>query len=593
MNKFFASLMVLLFSFLFSNAANIKYKLSFPEPHTHYVEVEMRISKAKGKTLQIQMPTWAPGSYLIREFSKNVDAVTAFDLQGKELLVQKSTKNTWNIFRNGAQDLIIKYKVYARELSVRTSYIDADHAYLNGTSIFMYIPNRMQETHEVQIVPHPSWKRVSVELPALTPFSFEAPHYDALVDAPFEIGNHQEFKFVAAGIPHRYAVFGVDSIPEKKLAEDIQKIADACLQIFKHMPCSSYLFIVHHFPGGGGGLEHANSTTLQAGLNTYTNELAYKSFMGLVAHEYFHLWNVKRLRPHALGPFDYTQENYTRSLWISEGFTSYYDEILPVRAGIVEPERYLTNLARDINNVLNVPGDAVQSLSESSLDAWIKFYRRNENSQNTTVSYYGKGNLIALMLDLTLLKQSLGATRLDDFMRFMYNKYYLKLNRGFTDAEFKLELEKFSGLNFTKFYADFIDGTQVLPIEKYLAYVGLEVENINDPKIYTGIATRQTANGAIITQIARFTAGYESGLNVDDEIIKVNGKPLEQDFNREVATNKVGSKLQIEVLRMGKNRTFTLEVRNGTLPRYQTKQLPNPSEEQIYLLRKWLLATNE
>ena len=460
-------------------APKLSYTLSTPNPQTHYFEVEMRLQDFKDKFIDVKMPVWAPGSYLVREFPKNVESFTA-RAGSENIRSEKIDKNTWRIYAGKNRDLKVNYKVYAFELTVRTSFVDEMHAYLNGSSVFMYLAKYKDLPSEITVVPYANWNQISCSLPTVggDKWKLRADNYDILADSPMEIGTHKILNFEANGVPHEVAMFGESNYNETKIVTDMKRIAEECAKVFGENPVKGkYVFIIHNTLSGGGGLEHLNSTTLQVSRWGYQPESNYNNFLALVAHEYFHLWNVKRLRPQPLGPFNYDEENYTTLLWVSEGCTSYYDDILVCRAGFIKPERYLEIMGSAITNVENTPGVRVQTLAESSFDAWIKSYRPNENSKNAEISYYSKGALIGMLLDLEIMSQTKGAKTFDDVFRDMYQKYYKKLNRGFTEAEFKTELEQTAGIKLDSFFRDYIHGTVKPDYAKYLAYAGVRLNN--------------------------------------------------------------------------------------------------------------------
>jgi predicted metalloprotease with PDZ domain len=351
----------------------------------------MQIDAYPADTVEVRLPVWTPGSYLIREFARNLDGLTA-EQEGRAVVAVKTEKNAWKIAKAADAPLTVRYRVYSKEYSVRTSYIDEEQAVLMGTTYLLFVPGLLAARHELQIKPAAGWKDIATALPMVGQNKWHryAAHYDDLVDAPIQIGNFSQFMFEAAGVKHIVAMPGQDKYPEKRLKRDMAKIVEASTAIFDHQPNEEYVFIVQHSAQGGGGLEHKSSTTLQTRNEVYEKESSYEGFMGLVAHEYFHLWNVKRLRPIALGPFDYDRENYTHNLWFSEGFTSYYDNLLLARTRLQSEEDYLAVLSNGFNATLGNRGDAVQSLAESSLESWIKFYLRNENSGNIADSTFKK-----------------------------------------------------------------------------------------------------------------------------------------------------------------------------------------------------------
>ncbi|MGB4773796.1 MAG: peptidase M61, partial [Daejeonella sp.] len=449
--------------------SDVSYKISFSEPQAHYIDVEM-IYKSNRAILDytpsiIKMPVWAPGSYLIREFAKNVEGLQATGEKGNPLKVEKTAKNTWAIFDQMGEKVTVKYRIYAFEASVRTSFVDASHAFLSPTGIFMYVDNDLKKSASVSIKPYQGWNKVSTGLEAVKgkEFTYFAPDFDILYDSPIEVGNQDIFEFNASGVKHEVAMYGGGNYDKERLKIDMAKLVVEETAVFGVNPNKRYVFIVHNYSTGGGGIEHLNSTVLGATRLAYDKEAGYDGFLGLVAHEYFHLWNVKRLRPIALGPFDYEKENYTTNLWIAEGFTAYYDNLMMRRAGFHTPEKYLDVLSASINTLTNTPGNYIQSASEASFDAWIKYYRPNENSKNSTISYYDKGAMIALVFDLEILNATKGKKGLDDVMKAMYDEYYTRLGRGYTDAEFKAMAEKTVGKSFDRIYTDYIYG--IKPID--------------------------------------------------------------------------------------------------------------------------------
>ena len=446
------SLSLILLFFMDINNVNasgnliISYTVTFPEAQAHYADVEMNISGLKQNRLNLKMPVWTPGSYLVREFSKNVESFSAM-AGGTGLQVHKISKNCWQVQTAGRPALTVKYRVYCFEISVRTSFIDASHAFLCNTGIFIYPDKRLDQPSTVHLVPYKGWSKVSTSLPMVNndAFTRHAANYDILFDSPIEIGNQDIFGFNAAGVKYEVAMVGGGNYDKDRLTKDITKIVGQETAVFSENPNKYYLFLVHNYLRGGGGLEHLSSTTLGASRESYSTEAGYKNFLSLVAHEHFHLWNVKRLRPFALGPFDYDKENYTTDLWIAEGFTAYYQNMILRHANLTTADYCLNALAGVINVVENQPGAKVQTLAEASFDAWIKAYRPNENSYNTGISYYDKGAVVAMLLDLEIINNSNGRHSLDDVMKYMYVNWYKLKKRGYTDAEFKQGLEKFAG----------------------------------------------------------------------------------------------------------------------------------------------------
>ncbi|GAB4018037.1 PDZ domain-containing protein [Spirosoma migulaei] len=585
-----------------ATSPSVTYVLSMPEPQTHYFEVEMQLKNIAAATnakkngyLDIKMPVWTPGSYLIREYAKNVDSFNAY-VGDKKVPSEKIRKNAWRVSTN-EDNLTIRYKVYANELTVRTSFVDIDHGYVTPAGVFMYHDALKNIPLRVVVQPYKTWKNVATALEPVSgqvgrdaSFTYEATDFDLLVDSPIEIGNHKTFSFTASDIPHTVSMFGDVEYNEKRLAEDYKRVCEAATTVVGEHPCKHYTFIVHHIPPGGGGLEHLNSTTLETTRNAYATEANYKRFLSLVAHEYFHLWNVKRIRPVALGPFDYENENYTHMLWLSEGCTSFYQEYILRRAGFHTPEAYLTLVASGITEIENQPGTRIQSAAESSWDAWIKGYRPNENSANTQISYYGKGSVLGTLLNLAILAGSNGQRNMDDLMRLLYNEYYKKQKRGFTDSEFRQAAEQVAGRKLDDFFNIGVNTAEPINYDAYFAPVGMQLVNLasRTQDGFLGAATTIANGKSTISSVRRGSAAYNDGLNVGDEIISVDKVRVGDDLLRVISGRRVGETLKVLVNRAGFVREIPVTLTTNPLVSYRLEPLPNQTAEQKALYNKWL-----
>lgn len=569
------------------NNADIKFRVSFSEPQAHYADVEMIIDNIKTKEIEVRMPVWAPGSYLIREFSKNVESFKAKSRKGETLGFEKNRKNSWKINTSGNKSIIISYRVYAFEISVRTSFIDINHAFLSPTGTFMFVKGRLGEPALVEINLYKEWKKVSTGLEQVAgkPFTYYAKDFDWLYDSPIEVGNQDIFEFEASGVKHEVAMVGGGNYDKQQLKADMAKIVEEETAIYKENPNKCYVFIVHNYQKGGGGLEHLNSTVLGARRMGYQDKANYTSFMSLVAHEYFHLWNVKRLRPVALGPFDYDNENYTNDLWVAEGFTAYYDNLIVQRTGLMTPAAYLQLLQNEISLVHNQEGAKVQSVADASFNAWIKYYRPDENSANTSISYYNKGALLAAILDLKIIYQSEGKYSLDDVMRKAYQDFYKKKNRGYTTDEFKAVLEFYLNENLDSFYQDYVYGTKAFDFKKYLDYAGLKLSekatNVAVPSI--GILVKESK----ITRVTRNGAGWQSGLNVNDEILAVDDERVENILEY-IKGRNVGETIAILISRDGLLYNIPVKIEANTDKNWQIDKLADPTPKQKMVFEKWM-----
>jgi len=566
-----------------AQAAPTRYTVSMPHPETHYFEVHVRVENVAVPQLRLVLPVWTPGSYLVREFARHVQDFSA-SAERNPLPWTRVNKNTWQIETGGAQVIEARYRVYANDLGVRTSDLDDEHGYFNGANLFAYPEGRLREPYQLTVLPYGDWQVATGLDPAPGEANtFVAPDYDVLVDSPVEMGRFESLEFAVRGVPHQIAIHGPAKIDRGRMVGDLRRIVEKQAEIFGDIPYKRYLFIVHAGLGGGGGLEHLNSTSLQTGKLSFRKEKDWEGFLSLVSHEFFHLWNVKRIRPQALGPFDYTQENYTRMLWFSEGVTDYYADLVLARAGLVSPKRYLKMLAKAIYIYRTTPGRLVQSASDSSFDTWIKQYRPDENSVNSRISYYDKGYMLGLLLDLEIRQRTAGARSLDDVMRSLNNNYARK-GIGFPENEFRPLLEQLSGGSFEKFFADYVDGVKEMPFEEYLAKAGLlldlkalpededDREKINSA--FLGLLTDERDGHLQATAVLSGSPAELAGVNAGDEVLALDGlRVTSEDFAERLRDFKPGEKVQITVFRSDRIRSFTATL---TPPQLELAITPEP-----------------
>src|SRR5437870_8068769 len=372
----------------------ITFTVSMTKPWTHLLDVELDLRQHDASSsVDLIMPVWTPGSYLIREFERHVQDFSA-EGNGRPLNWIKLNKNTWRVKTNGTQVWKAIYRVYANELSVRTNELNSDHAFWNNAALLMYPEGFIEAPSTLVVKPTIGWK-VATGLPPVSgrQNTFRAENFDILYDSPVEVSNFKEIDFQVRGVSHRIAIDGEGNYDPERMRQVVQKIVEAETALFDDIPYHDYTFILHLRSNTSGGLEHLNSTALGFRRDRFATEEGWRSFYSLVAHEFFHLWNVKRIRPDALGPFDYTKENYTRSLWIAEGITEYYGQLMPRRAGLISDTTYLNQVAKRMQDFQNTPGRLEMSAEDASFNSWIKEYRPDENSVNSQISYYDKGEL--------------------------------------------------------------------------------------------------------------------------------------------------------------------------------------------------------
>lgn len=596
MKKIFLLLSILCIGYK-SQAITVDYSLKMSKPQNHYFEVMMTLDELSGKNITIKMPVWSPGSYMIREFSKNINLVRAYDENANKLEINKTLKNTWVIKRNGAKQIRIKYEVYAFELSVRTSFLDATHGFINGSSIFMFVEGATESKGKVDIYPHEDFNTITTSLKKASDSiryegakTYQYKNYDELIDSPIEIGNQEVFEFDAAGCKHTVALYGVGNYEISKLQSDMKKIVETTSKIIGVNPNKKYTFIIHNVNDGQGGLEHANSTTLSVSRWGYTGK-EYNDFLSLVAHEYFHLWNVKRIRPIELGPFNYDQENYTSLLWVMEGFTSYYDELILRRAGYISEQEYLQKFNGTLNYLEASEGRKVQPVAHASFDAWIKGYRPNENSANTTMSYYSNGHILAALIDLKIIAKYNGERSLDDFMRILYRKFYLKENRGFTEKEFEETLSSFLKEDMSIFLNDHVYDTKVPDYKSIFENIGIKVELTLNKKNSFGTSFDKSSEYPKVKYVRVNSKAEDAGINVNDEIIGINGYRVYSDnIDESINAFKQNDKFTILVSRDGI--LFEINCENGIYEQPIYKLSTDFSSEKTNLISYWLRTVN-
>ncbi len=414
----------------------IRYRLRFPAPQTHYVEVDASIPADGESQVDLMMAVWTPGSYLVREFSRNVESLTAADEGGATLPIEKTRKNRWRVSAGRSRVIALHYRVYSRELSVRTNWIDDRFAQLNGAATFITRLNGRNREHEVRLELPPGWTKSLSGMTSPEPNVYRADDFDTLVDSPIVAGNLQVYEFSAGGKAHYLVDVGEDGVWDgARAVRDLAAVVQKTIALWTVVPYDRFFFFNIIGASSGGGLEHKNSTVIHTSRLSTRTPAAYHRWLAAASHEFMHPWNVKRLRPVELGPFDYENEVYTKSLWFSEGVSDYYADLQLRRAGLSTVDDYLQDLSVSIGGLQSNPGRLVMSLETASFDAWIKYYRQNENSPNDSVSYYVKGAVVGFLLDAKIRHLTGGVKTLDDFMRLMYQRF--SGDRGFTPQDWR------------------------------------------------------------------------------------------------------------------------------------------------------------
>ncbi len=567
------------------------------DPVHHRVEVESEFPP--GSPAEVFMPVWTPGSYLIREYSRHVEAVAASTLGGETLALSKTAKNRWRVAvppavlgDDAAQGFRLRYRLYCHELTVRTNFVDAEFALLQGAATFLAGVGDLARPHLVRIEIPAAWRQVRCSLPQQDG-GYVAASYDDLVDAPVYAGNAEAHEFAVAGCGHLVVCEGADRTWDGEGAvRDCARIVGALHALWGFLPYERYLLLNVLAPGGRGGLEHRDCSVLLADRFKVRTRRGYLDWLGLVAHEMFHAWNVKRLRPLALGPFDYEREVHTHSLWVAEGITSYYDDLLVHRAGLSTRKEYLTALSKHLADLHNAPGRAVQPLADASFDAWIKYYRQDENTPNSAVSYYVKGAVAAFLLDARIRVETAGAASLDTVMRLAYDRW--SAERGFDEGDFRAAAEEVAGADLDEFFRQTIDSAEELDLSAALAALGLRQRakpsrDEDSPRAFLGVKTKLDDGRLLVQEVRRDTPAWNAGIAPGDEIVAIAGyRVAPSQWEDRLQAFHAGETSTLTIAR--RERLAELPVTFGAAPEDRWRLEPDPAAdpEAKGRLEKWL-----
>lgn len=575
----------------------VRYTIRFPDPRTHYIEVEAAF--AVPGPVELFLPVWTPGSYMIREYSRHIEALAARDESGRDLRVAKTRKNRWRIEASASGSIAVSYRVYCREMSVRSNYVDQNFALLNGAPTFVTLAGALDTPHEVRLELPPSWAMSISGLEEIAANHFTAADYDELIDSPVYAGNPALYRFDIDGIPHVLVNEGEAGVWDgPRSAADLEKIARATISLWPGaIPYRKYVFL-NLLTETGGGLEHRNSFCVMASRWATRTRAQYLGWLNLVSHEYFHTWNVKRLRPAELGPFDYETENTTRALWVAEGITEYYGSLIVRRAGLASDAEYLgteKEPARDslsdlINALQTTPGRLAHSVAEASFDAWIKLYRPDENSKNTSISYYTKGAVLAWLLDARIRRLTADRKSLDDVMRLAFERYGAA--RGFGEGEFEGAASEVAETDLSDFFRHAVESTAELDYSEALDWFGLRFKDSEtERKPWLGIETKADGGRFLITRIVRGGPAETSGLSAEDEIVALNDfRVRAEKFDKQLEAWHPGDRLSVLAARRGRLERFEITV--GEQPRkWRLEIRPDATEEQKSRFSAWLYPT--
>jgi predicted metalloprotease with PDZ domain len=569
----------------------IEYIVSLHAPQTQTVEVCMRVRNIASPVLDVALPVWRTGRYAVINPAGTVNCVRAQTAAGKTLSISKLDKTTWRVQSGGCPDIEIRYSVYANSLADRTRHVDDTHAFLSGATVFFYVPDRRHDPLSVRIEAPEHWN-LSCGLDSVEgdPRTLLAPGYDVLIDSPIEVGIHDVLHFDVDGIPHDIVLWGAPPLDGRKLTEDFEAIVRNQSELFGGLPYSRYIFMIHVGMGLGGGTEHLNSTVIQAPPRTFEDPVIYKRLLGTASHEMFHVWNVKRLRPAALAVTDYSRENYTDLLWFCEGTTMYYEDLILARSGRIGADVYLRDLGELIQKVRRRPGSRVQSVEESSFDAWIKFNQPTSDDMNTTVSFYDSGAVVSFMLDLELRARTENRVSMDTLMVKMVSRFPFN-GPGFATEELIEVASQLAGSSFEEFFERYIRSTESLPLEERVSVLGLKLSN--DPagiKAYTGLINFNQNSQTTVRYVLTDGPAYSAGVLSGDEIVALNGRRYEAaEMTTHVETQlRPGDNIQLEILRRGRQRMIEFQAAAAPRGRWQLSRIESPSDAQKSAYSSWL-----
>lgn len=580
---------------VFGTTSQIRYHLHFERAPQHLLVVEMEIDTTE-QQLTLVMPSWTPGSYKIREFVAHQGNLLVQDNQGNNLTYEWKTKNILSITSNGSTTVKVRYTYYANERTVRTMHINRWRAFIMPVNCLMYVDGRMNEVHHVYLHHNTQeWKQVSTALSPVThesnPVIVGALNYDVLADSPIEIGNHQVQSFEVCGAKHEVALVAPLELDIDWLTQQCQIIVETEAQIFGGVPYDRYVFMVQFGMNVYGGLEHSRCSVNLVDIGQMTDKSKAGTLLALLCHEFFHTWNIKRIRPVEYGPFDYINECYSPMLWLAEGFTSYYDDLLSYRCGFMSRDEYVSALGSDhLAKLERVPGRKAMNTRDASFLAWVKLYAQSPDGNNRHPSYYLKGGIITLMIELYIIAQTNGTKRLDDVMRELWKMYLERPEQGVTEQEVYSAISTSTGIDCTALLSGMLHGTDDIDYNKFLAPFGLEwTSDITvSPKVFAGMNTKDDGGKVVITSLEDDAPAALCGLSIDDEILAVNGLRVTSTGGLVELLQRNGTLQPAQILASCDGKVFEVQLTPSAKQEYRLVVKSTITEEQRTLLNYWL-----
>lgn len=572
-------------------AESIRVELSFSRPEQHFVELSWSAELAAG-THTLVLPVWTPGSYKVRDFSRRVQGFKVTGADGQAIASQKTRKNHWQFELQEAGRVTVDYALYGFEFTVRTNHIDDRHAFLDGCNTYFYIEGQKDRGFDLVVNLPEGWE-AACALPkgpevGEGQVSYHAKDFEELADSPMFVGVCERLRFEAGGQGHEIIAYNQGYRDAPQWIEDFQKIIGTEIELFGDLPLDrDYIFIVFLFDARGGGLEHKHSTVIQFNKNQLRKAKDYTRFLSLIAHEYFHLWNGKRIRPPAFEPFDFDREIYTRSLWVVEGITAYYDELILRKAGLITDKTYLELIAKHINNLAKNPGQYHDSLADASFDAWIKLYQPDEHSVNCSTSYYEKGQLVAMLFDIELRRRSQGKVSLDTLMKQLWHEYKDSGEQSYQEGHIERIACEHVGEDLQDFFKRFVHGTEALPWNDIFAAVGLKLEPKDKPKPDLGAFLKAGGTRVILERVLEGGPACQAGLSARDELVAINHRRVLRDsFEDRLKDYKPGEVVELTFFRDGDQRSCQVTLGGHADVKFAKRE--DASDEQKARYQAWL-----
>ncbi|MBR7800035.1 M61 family metallopeptidase [Undibacterium fentianense] len=571
--------------------AEVQYQIKITNAAQHLAEVKVDFPAVTGKTLDVQMPIWRTGRYEVLNLGKNVRQFVATNGKGKQLSFAKTDKGTWQIKTQPGDTVKISYEIYANALGERTQHIDDTHAYLDASGVLMYAAPFRSQAISVKLDTPANWISRSGMDKGNCDHCFVAKNYDVLIDSPIETGEHEFHRFDVDGHEIELAIWGRGNYDGKKMAADLKKVVEEGRKLFGAFPFKRYLFIVHATDGVGGATEHINSTVIQKPRWGFAPRKEYLNFIRTAAHEFVHTWNVKAYRPKEMVPYEYQKENYTRLLWMAEGNTSYFEELLTMRAGLQTRDEMLEEFAKALFAYEHQPGRFYQSASESSFDAWID--AGGERARNASVNIYSKGQLLATAMDILIREQTKGAKGFEHVHQYLYQHHTVEKG-GYSEADVRAALKYVTGKDWSDWWAKYVDGTAEIPFTDILNQVGLKytIEGGKDDEQkeewFTGWRTRDTGDHPVVIEVERDSPAWKSGVVAGDTLIAANGLRLTpKDINDKLWLSQQ-TPIKLTLFRRDELRELSLTPTRQVKGKAKLKTVENVSDTQKDLNSRWL-----